>query len=68
MIHTMKFGLIPPLRVGWYSKRISWSYQLPVNQGRIKFIINNNNIVNNSMPTSLEIIITPAPTTTRGRG
>jgi hypothetical protein len=32
MINTVKLGLIPPLRVGWYSRWVTWSNQLPFNQ------------------------------------
>jgi hypothetical protein len=31
MINTMKLGLIPPLRVGRYSRWVTWSNQLPFN-------------------------------------
>ena len=32
MINTVKLGFVPPLRVGRYSRWVTWSNQLPFNQ------------------------------------
>jgi hypothetical protein len=51
MIHTMEFWLVPPLGIGWHSRRITRSYQLPIDQGRIKLsIIHRNWVKSHPLP------------------